>query len=105
MFAYFICSNRHSYCKYNTTEHIGKEGMPVTFLDHKCINIESKRSIDSTVRLNNQATDDESCAISVHVHEDTSINCDLEAQTQNEYEREYQLKNEDSSGNEIISAK
>ena len=55
--------------------------MPVTFLDHKCIKIESNRLIASTVKQNNQAsnaTDDETCANSVYVHKDASFNKDLE---------------------------
>ena len=80
--------------------------MPVTFLDHKCIQIESQRLKDSTIQLNNQAinaTEDKSCANSVYVHEEASFNHDLDAQNKSEYESECQLKNEDSSGQKTNS--
>ena len=64
--------------------------MPVTFLDHMCIQIESQRLKDSTIQLNN-------------VHEEASFNCDLDAQNESEYESECQLKNEDSSGQKTNS--
>ena len=75
--------------------------MPVTFLDHKCIQIESQRLKDSTIQLNNW--EDKSCANSVYVHEEASFNCDLDAQNESEYESECQLKNEDSSGQKTNS--
>ena len=81
------------------TEHKEEAGMPVTFLDHKCIKIDPKRFKGSTIPINNgasDATEDGSCGCqnSVYDYEEGSSLFDSKS------ERERDLKNENSSGKE-----